>query len=128
MKIEIEPTRGTEVSDFTNGATECFCDKQYKDANKLESCGDCPRDYIVGAWCTRRKYVEDHLQTTCDPGTIRTLLGERDVLTEEVEHDKALLRQALEALEQIATDLPWELTALQADTITALRKRLGDVS
>lgn len=61
-------------------------------------------------------------------GTIRTLLGERDVLTEEVEHDKALLRQALEALEQIASDIPWELTALQANTITALRKRLGDVS
>lgn len=49
------------MSDFTNGATECFCDKQYKDANKLESCGDCPRDYIAGAWCARRKYVEDHL-------------------------------------------------------------------
>ena len=56
------------------------------------------------------------------------MLEERDVLTEEVEHNKALLRQALEALEQIASDLPWELTALQADTIIALRKRLGDVS
>lgn len=39
--------------------------------------------------------------------------------------DEALLRQALEALEQIACDLPWELTGLQADTITALRLRLG---
>ena len=38
--------------------------------------------------------------------------------------DEALLRQALEALEQIATDLPWELTGLQADTIAALRERL----
>jgi hypothetical protein len=38
--------------------------------------------------------------------------------------DEALLRQALEALEQIARDLPWELTGLQADTITALRERL----
>ena len=43
----------------------------------------------------------------------------------QIERDEALLRQALEALEQIATDLPWELTALQADTITALRERLG---
>ena len=40
--------------------------------------------------------------------------------------DEALLRQALEALEQIATDLPWELTGLQADTIAALRERLGE--
>lgn len=39
--------------------------------------------------------------------------------------DEALLRQALEALEQIARDLPWELTGLQADTIAALRERLG---
>ena len=40
--------------------------------------------------------------------------------------DEALLRQALEALEQIARDLPWELTGLQADTIAALRERLGE--
>ena len=39
--------------------------------------------------------------------------------------DEALLRQALTALEQIATDLPWELTGLQADAIAALRERLG---
>ena len=41
------------------------------------------------------------------------------------QRDEALLRQALEALEQIARDLPWELTGLQADTIAALRERLG---
>ena len=35
-------------------------------------------------------------------------------------------RHALEALEQIARDLPWELTGLQADTIAALRERLGE--
>ncbi|MCA3182394.1 MAG: hypothetical protein INH13_02015 [Cupriavidus sp.] len=35
------------------------------------------------------------------------------------------LQEALEALEQIARDLPWELTGLQADTIAALRERLG---
>lgn len=46
------------MSDFTNGATECFCDRQYKDTNKLASCGDCPRDYIAGAWDARRKYIE----------------------------------------------------------------------
>ena len=43
----------------------------------------------------------------------------------QIERDEALLRQALEALEQIARDLPWELTGLQADTIAALRERLG---
>lgn len=44
----------------------------------------------------------------------------------QVERDEALLRQALAALEQIARDLPWELTGLQADTIAALRERLGE--
>lgn len=39
-------------------------------------------------------------------------------------YDEALLRQALEALEQIARGL-WELTGLQADAIAALRERLG---
>ena len=39
--------------------------------------------------------------------------------------DEALLRPALEALEQIATDLPRELTGLQTDTIAALRERLS---
>ena len=43
----------------------------------------------------------------------------------QIERDETLLRQALEALEQIATDLPWELTGLQADTIAALCERLG---
>ena len=44
----------------------------------------------------------------------------------QIERDEALLRQALGALEQIARDLPWELTSLQADTIIALRERLGE--
>lgn len=48
------------MSDFSTGAQECFCDKQYKDANKLETCGDCPRDYIAGAWDARRKHIEEH--------------------------------------------------------------------
>ena len=52
------------MSDFTTGAHECFCDRQYKDANKLESCGDCPRDYIAGAWDARRKYIEEHSKMT----------------------------------------------------------------
>ena len=47
-------------------------------------------------------------------------------LEEREQRDEALLRQALEALEQIARDLPWELTGLQADTIAALRERLGE--
>ena len=52
------------MSDFTTGAYECFCDRQYKDANKLASCGDCPRDYIAGAWDARRKYIEKHSKMT----------------------------------------------------------------
>ena len=52
------------MSDFTTGAHECFCDRQYKDANKLASCGDCPRDYIAGAWDARRKYIEEHSKMT----------------------------------------------------------------
>lgn len=44
---------------------------------------------------------------------------------ESMKIDEALLRQALEALEQIATELPRELTGPQADTIDALRERLG---
>ena len=47
-------------------------------------------------------------------------------LHQQEQADEALLRQALEALEQIATDLPWELTGLQADAIAALRERLGE--
>lgn len=46
-------------------------------------------------------------------------------LKEMLKADETLLRQALKSLEQIATDLPWELTGLQADTIAALRERLG---
>ena len=46
-------------------------------------------------------------------------------MEEREPRDETLLRQALAALEQIATDLPWELTGLQADTIAALRERLG---
>ena len=45
----------------------------------------------------------------------------------QIERDEALLRQAMTALEQIATDLPWELTGLQADAIAALRERLREV-
>ena len=49
-----------------------------------------------------------------------------DKLEELAAENEALLRQALTALEQIATDLPWELTGLQADAIAALRERLGE--
>lgn len=37
------------MNDFTNDAHECFCDRKYKDSNKLASCGDCPRDGDVRA-------------------------------------------------------------------------------
>ena len=49
-------------------------------------------------------------------------------LQAEIERDEDLLRQALTALEQIATDLPWELTGLQADAIAALRERLRRIT
>lgn len=52
------------MSDFTTGVHECFCDRQYKGTNKLASCGDCPRDYIAGAWDARRKYIEEHSKMT----------------------------------------------------------------
>lgn len=52
------------MNDFTNGAHECLCDGMYKDANKLASCGDCPRDYVAGAWDARRKYLEEHSKMT----------------------------------------------------------------
>lgn len=81
------------MNDFTNGAHECFCDRQYKDANKPASCGDCPRDYIAGAWDARRKY----LIAACDPDTIRALLAERDALTAEVERLAEALRGWWEA-------------------------------
>ena len=63
------------MSDFTTGAHECFCDRQYKDANKLESCGDCPRDYIAGAWDARRKYIEEHSKMTDRYENIRKALA-----------------------------------------------------
>lgn len=63
------------MSDFTNGAHECFCDRKYKDANKLASCGDCPRDYIVGAWDARRKYIEEHSKMTDRYERIRAALA-----------------------------------------------------
>lgn len=44
----------------------------------------------------------------------------------EANRDEALLRQCLEALNQIATDYPWDLTGLQEDTLVALRERLGE--
>ena len=61
---------------------------------------------------------------TCDD-TVKAAAELRRLHAQSVQ-DEALFQQALEALEQIATDLPWELTGLQADTIAALRERLGE--
>ena len=64
------------------------------------------------------------LQTTDATSPEVLLIHAMHALEEYVQRDEALLRQALEALNQIATDLPWELTGLQADTIADLRERL----
>lgn len=69
--------------------------------------------------------MTDH-QTTHAPGCWSWGPRHYECAVGQIERDEALLRQALEALEQIATDLPWELTGLQADAITALRGRLGE--
>ena len=53
-----------QTSDFTSGAHECFCDRQYKDANKLVSCGNCPRDYIAGEFDLK---TLEKLAETIDP-------------------------------------------------------------
>ena len=63
-------------------------------------------------------------QTTHAPGCWSWGPRHYECALREIERDEALLRQALAALEQIATDLPWELTGLQADAIAALRERL----
>lgn len=67
-----------------------------------------------------KKEREAHAETN------RAMTGALLMMEEREQRDEALLRQVLEALEQIARDLPWELTGLQADTITALRERLGE--
>ena len=134
----------------TPGPWEPVTDRQYSDlpylvlgagASDAKSAEWMPLYVHVGG---RSGWMEQKANTlliaACDPDTIRALLDERDALAAEVERlaealrkleeraqrDEALLRQALEALEQIARDLPWELTALQADTIAALRERLGE--
>lgn len=67
-----------------------------------------------------RKEREAHAETN------RAMTDALLMMEEREQRDEALLRQALEALEQIATELPWELTGLQADAIAALRERLGE--
>ena len=45
-------------SDLRNsfgGAIECSCDALPGD--KTQTCGDCPRDYIAGAWDARRAHL-----------------------------------------------------------------------
>ena len=81
----------------------------------IESEGGCP--YF---------YHEDELSGVGSPVTEYVRADKLQAEIERIERLEELLRQALEALEQIATDLPWELTGLQADTITALRERLDE--
>lgn len=66
-----------------------------------------------------RKEREAHAETN------RAMTDALVSLEERARHDEDMLKQALQALEQIATDFPWDLTGLQADTIAALRERLG---
>lgn len=85
---------------------------------------DCYENMPV-AWMV---YTQDgqSCYVTDNPADISPNQRALPLYTEPIPTDENLLRQALEALEQIATDLPWELTGLQADTITALRERLGE--
>lgn len=42
------------------GKHDCFCDRHYGDQHdKRATCGDCPRDYIIGAWTARCKYLDE---------------------------------------------------------------------
>lgn len=46
--------------DFADGSHRCFCDLQYQGADPTVTCGNCPRDYIDGAWEARREYLARH--------------------------------------------------------------------
>ena len=90
---------------------------------RREICGVCdtPINYDGSCICTE---LPKHGWRQCAKGQKVTqwcAIAEsvRGELREQKQRDEALLRQALEALEQIARDLPWELTGLQADTIAA---------
>lgn len=67
-----------------------------------------------------KKEREAHAETN------RAMTDALLMMEEREQRIQRLLRQALDALEQIATDLPWELTGIQADAIAALRERLGE--
>lgn len=56
--------------DFTDGKSMCFCDIAHGDADMLRTCGDCPRDYIAGAWDARRKYLMDNGNDTATPNAL----------------------------------------------------------
>ena len=55
-------TWDVEDQTFLTGEKVCFCDVQYKDSDKRETCGDCPRDYVAGAWAARRKHLNEHTE------------------------------------------------------------------
>ena len=98
MRREICGECGSPISD--DGS--CICTELLKRGWR-----QCAKGQKVTQWCAEAERV-------------------RGELREQRQRDEALLRQALTALEQIATDLPRELTGPQADAIAAMREGLGE--
>ena len=77
-----------------------------------------------------KKEREAHAETNRAMTDALLMMEEREHAAareiEALQAENKRLRDALEAWEQIARDIPWELTRHKADTIAALRERLGE--
>ena len=107
--LAMGPTPGpfSTVRSYSPGNQELILSLTYKDEHGITENYCIVRNRLGDTWKTEANaaYI-----AACDPDTIRALLDERDALAAEVErvrgelreqrqHDEALLRQALEALE-----------------------------